>query len=248
MARLGELAPLDSLEPIETVQLYQHISLRLEDQIRSGRWRPGQRLPSERQLARSLMVSRPSLREALAALQVRGVLETRQGSATRVGSDALEVLGPMGEVGPRLPLQEVGPVALLEIREVLEPAAAALAAPRFVQDPELEGFLTVMASEHARRDLHAWNEADRLFHRRIAVLTGNPVFVEFADYISTVMDQPLWRELRDEMLAAPGRIESSMDEHQRIVDSLRRGQSNSGAAHALEHVRAVRKSMGLDPS
>ena len=50
-----------------------------------------------------------------------------------------------------------------------------------------------------------WNEGDRLFHRQIAVMTGNPVLVALADHVAAVMDQPLWQRLRDESVAVPGR-------------------------------------------
>lgn len=245
-----EIAPLDSLEPIEAVQLYHEISRRLVDQIRSGKWRPGHRLPSERDLARSLNVSRPSLREALAALQLRGVLATRQGAATRVTEGALAIVGVAEGSDSDTEVEDVSPVALLEAREALESTTARLAASRFEADSELDRYLDLMSGgrDGDPVDAAAWCDADRLFHRRIAMHTGNPVLMQFAAYVSTAMDQPLWRELRDEMLAVPGRIESSIAEHQRILDSLRRGQSVSAAAHAREHVQAVRTYMGLDPT
>jgi DNA-binding FadR family transcriptional regulator len=241
------VVPLDALQPVQSVQLYQEISKRLIQQIRSGNWLPGQRLPPERELASSLNVSRPSLREALAALQLRGVVETRQGAASRVTDQALEILGADG---PALSLDEddVSPIALLEVREALEPAIASLAASRFEPDPELERYLRIMAENNdaGRGDRAAWCDADRLFHRRIATHTHNAVFIQFADFVAAVMGQPLWQKLRDEMLAVPGRLESSAAEHQRILDALRRGHSAASAAHAQEHIREIRTYMGLD--
>ncbi len=244
-----EVAPLDALQPIQSVQLYQEISKRLVQQIRSGNWRPGQRLPPERELARSLNVSRPSLREALAVLQLRGVLETRQGAASRVKDQALEIIRADG---PELSLGEddVSPIALLEVREALEPAIASLAASRFKPDLELERYLEIMMENNdpVLGDRAAWCDADRLFHRRIATHTSNSVLIQFADLVAAVMDQPLWQKLRDEMLAVPGRLESSAAEHQRILDALRRGHSTASAAHAQEHIREIRTYMYLDLS
>ena len=74
-------------------QRYERIAERLAGDIRAGRLAPGERLPGERELARRLEVGRASVREAIGALQVRGVLETRPGSGSFVAADALERLG-----------------------------------------------------------------------------------------------------------------------------------------------------------
>src|SRR5262247_1067761 len=87
-----EPAPPSALEPIRKVQLYEQISERIIERIRLGAWATGQRLPAERELARVFSVSRPSLREALGALQMLGVVETHHGSGTWVAKNALEVL------------------------------------------------------------------------------------------------------------------------------------------------------------
>src|SRR5262245_26418252 len=127
------LAP-SSLEPIRKVQLYEQISARIIERIRLGAWAGGQRLPAERELARVFGVSRPSLREALGALQMLGVVETHHGSGTWVAENALDVLAQ----SPAADVLDFGvsPVALLEARAHLEPTIAELATTRFTPDPE----------------------------------------------------------------------------------------------------------------
>ena len=73
---------------MRTLQRYEHVAERLAGEIRSGAFAPGERLPSERELARRLEVGRASVREAIAALQVQGVIETRPGSGSFVAADA----------------------------------------------------------------------------------------------------------------------------------------------------------------
>ncbi len=242
-----ELAPPSALEPIRKVQLYEQISERIIERIRLGAWAAGQRLPAERELASVFAVSRPSLREALGALQMLGVVETQHGSGTWVAKNALEVL----EKRPAADALDFGvsPVALLEARAHLEPTIASLATTRFTPDPELERLLAMM--DEARdwenpEHRTIWSDADRLFHRQIAVHADNPVFLAVADHIARVMGQPLWRRLRDDMLAVPGRIEASVDEHETIYEAIREGRAHDAAAHASRHVEAVREYMGLE--
>src|SRR3954464_15711113 len=102
------------------LQRYEQIAERLAGDIRSGLLAPGERLPSERELARVLEVSRASVREAIGALQVQGVVETRPGAGTFVSARP-----PVGEAP-----HDASPSAVLEARAQLEPAVARLAALR----------------------------------------------------------------------------------------------------------------------
>src|SRR6478672_517201 len=160
---------------IHTPQLYERIASRLAEDVRSGALAPGERLPGERELARRLGVGRSSVREAIAALQVDGVVVTRPGSGTYV-ADAPPVA--RGEDTAA----DVSPSALLEARALVEPRIAALAAQRAGQggrDAESERLLDAMESGAL-----PWNDADRLFHLRLAELTANPVLAALAGQIS----------------------------------------------------------------
>lgn len=235
-----------SLAPIPKVQLYEQISGRIIEQIKVGAWPCGRRLPSERELAKVFGVSRPSLREALGALQMLGVLETQHGSGSWVAQDALDVLSR--EPAAHMLDFGVSPVALLEARAAVEPAIASLAASRFVPDPEIDRLLEMMDvardwENPAHRTI--WSDADRLFHRQIAFHADNPVLFSVADHVARVMAEPLWRRLRDDMLAQPGRIAASVEEHQRIFEAIRDGRADDAGAFANNHVQVVREYMGL---
>jgi DNA-binding FadR family transcriptional regulator len=239
--------PLASIEPIPKVQLYEQVSQRIIEQISVGAWACGQRLPAERELASLFGVSRPSLREALGALQMLGIVETQHGSGTWVSKNALEVIANHPVAGG-LDFG-VSPVALLEARAAVEPTIASLSAGRFETDSELERLIQMMADardwENSKHRA-VWSDADRLFHRQIAVHANNPVLLSVADQIARVMGQPLWRRLRDDMLAVPGRIDASVVEHQRIFDALQARLPEDAATHASRHVEVVREYMGLE--
>ncbi|HEY6694400.1 MAG TPA: GntR family transcriptional regulator, partial [Solirubrobacteraceae bacterium] len=172
-----------NLAPLTLRQRYEHVADRIAADIRAGRFAPGERLPSERDLARRLEVGRASVREAIASLQVAGMIETRPGSGSFVAAGADQRTRESHDSSPS---------DLLEARALLEPAVARLAAQRGGADAEIEFLLAAM--EDADGD--AWNDCDRRFHQRIAALTGNPVLHELADHIAAVMDEPLWQRLR----------------------------------------------------
>jgi DNA-binding FadR family transcriptional regulator len=95
-------------------------------------------------------------------------------------------------------------------------------------------------------DGDAWNDCDRRFHQRIAALTGNPVLADLADRIAAVMDEPLWQRLRDDSIAAPGRMTIHLAEHRMIYEAIAEGDADAAELYAAQHIRRVRKYMTLD--
>jgi DNA-binding FadR family transcriptional regulator len=214
------------------LQRYEQIAERLADDIRSGVLAPGERLPSERDLARTLEVSRASVREALASLQLQGVVETRHGAGTFV------VGLPPGE-----PPHDASPSAVLEARAALEPAVARLAAARAQPDEVAEKLLAAMEAEPV--DIGTWNASDRLFHRQLAAMTGNPVLLAFADHVASLMDEPLWQRLRDDSIAEPGRTRIHVAEHRMIYEAIVAGDAEAAAFYSVQHINRVRAYMEL---
>jgi DNA-binding FadR family transcriptional regulator len=231
-----------AFEPVRPLARYEHVAERLAAEIRSGTFAPGERLPSERELARRLEVGRASVREAIAALQVQGVIETRPGSGSFVARDARERL-PSGLT------HDASPTDVLEARALIEPEVARLAAQRGRPDPECERLLAAMEAASDTADPAAragWNETDRLFHRQIATLTGNPVLAGIADHVAALMDQLLWQRLRDDSIATPGRTAIHLAEHRMIYEAIAEGDPDAAALYAAQHVKRVRRYMTLD--
>jgi DNA-binding FadR family transcriptional regulator len=214
------------------LQRYEQIAERLADDIRSGVLTPGERLPSERDLARTLEVSRASVREALASLQLQGVVETRHGAGTFVVG-----------LPPSEPPHDASPSAVLEARLALEPAVARLAAARGQADEVAEKLLVAMEAEPV--DIATWNASDRLFHRQLAAMTGNPVLLAFADHVAALMDEPLWQRLRDDSIAQPGRTRIHVAEHRMIYEAIVAGDAEAAAFYSVQHINRVRAYMEL---
>jgi DNA-binding FadR family transcriptional regulator len=214
------------------LQRYEQIAERLADDIRSGVLAPGERLPSERDLARTLEVSRASVREALASLQLQGVVETRHGAGTFVVG-----------LPPSEPPHDASPSAVLEARAQLEPAVARLAAARAQPDEAAEKLLAAMEAEPI--DIATWNASDRLFHRQLAAMTQNPVLLAFADHVAALMDEPLWQRLRDDSIAQPGRTRIHVAEHRMIYEAIVAGDAEAAAFYSVQHINRVRAYMEL---
>jgi DNA-binding FadR family transcriptional regulator len=228
-----------SLSTFRPLQRYEQIAERLAADIRSGLLAPGERLPSERELARALEVSRASVREALAALQLRGVVETRAGAGTFVTAEP-----PLSDA----PQHDASPSAVLEARAQLEPAIARLAAQRAQPDPAVENLLAAMEAATDPEDPAAratWNASDRLFHRQLAAMTGNPVLLAFADHVAALMDEPLWQRLRDDSIATPGRTRIHVAEHRMIYEAIVEGNAEAAAFYSAQHINRVRTYMEL---
>jgi DNA-binding FadR family transcriptional regulator len=229
----------DGAVPFRVRQRYEQVADRIAADIRAGRLAPGDRLPSERDLARRLEVGRASVREAIAALQVAGVLETRRGSGSFVAAGAGARVGESHE-------HDASPSDLLEARALLEPAVARLAAQRGRPDGEVESLLAGMEAAAEQQDRAGWNDCDRRFHHRIAALTGNPVLLELAGHVAATMDQPLWQRLRDESIAAAGRATIHLAEHRMIYEAIVEGDPDAAELYAALHIRRVRRYMNLD--
>ena len=216
------------------LQRYEQIAERLAADIRSGLIAPGSRLPSERELARTLEVSRASIREAIAALQLQGVVETRKGAGTFVTAR---------QPVPEEPAHDASPSAVLEARAQLEPCVARLAAARAQRDEAAENLIAAMEAEPV--DIATWNTSDRLFHRQLAAMTQNPVLLAFADHVAGLMDQPLWQRLRDDSIATGGRTRIHVAEHRMIYEAIVAGDGEAAAFYSLQHINRVRAYMEL---
>ncbi|MGC3003596.1 FadR/GntR family transcriptional regulator, partial [Streptomyces sp. G35A] len=156
---------------------------RITAMIREGLLEPGDRLPTEREFAARLGISRSSMREAIRALTVLGVLEARHGSGVYVTrletGDLLETFGVVADLsrGPRL-------AELLEVRRALESTATALAAARITPErlAEVGGHLAAMEATDDPEEILAH---DLAFHRAIAAAAGNETMAAILEGLSS---------------------------------------------------------------
>jgi len=203
----------------------------IRELVASGAWGPGTRLPREVDLAKQLGLSRNSLREAVRALSQARVLEVRQGDGTYVSSlDPCELLEPTLSATHLLRGRTV--LELFEVRRMLEPEAAALAAQR--GDAEVVTALRkelerMVAAGDRPEDLV---EADSAFHDVIAGAPGNGVLKALLRSLSTsTVRARLWHGIADR-----GALDLARDEHRRIYEAIAAGDADLARASALVHI------------
>ncbi|MFP8967426.1 FadR/GntR family transcriptional regulator [Pokkaliibacter sp. CJK22405] len=221
-------------------QIYEQVADQIRAGILNGTYKAGSRLPSERDLAQRLKVSRPAVREAIGALQNEGIVVTRHGSGTYV-AEQVEAR-PVQEAEPRE--ADFSPNSTLEVRLLIEPAIARLAARRGKKDAMVESYLDQMASitditDEKQQAL--WNECDRLFHRQLALMTEDALIVKIADEVEKSMAQPLWNRLRDDGIYDPARIQLYVAEHRLIYESIISGDEEGAAFYVEGHLKRVQR-------
>lgn len=215
-----------------TAQRHLEIIRLLEATIRSGKLRPGERLPAERQLASGYQVSRNTVREAIKALAEKGVLVSRRGAGTYVAPDALGCLVE-GAARRQRRLREV-----FELRKILEPQIAALAAAR-ITEQQMAEIETVLARQleaiTAGRDQVSLDER---FHSLIAKASANSVLCEVYTTLHGVL-----AESRIQELQSPERNRRSLAHHTAIVAALREHAPEQAAELMRSHMEQVEQNL-----
>ncbi|MGO2660343.1 FadR/GntR family transcriptional regulator [Mycetocola reblochoni] len=190
---------------------------------------PGSRLPPERQLAEELGVGRSAVREALAALEILGIVTVRPGSGTYLRDNASELLPTTLSWGLMLSASRTAELA--QVRSGLEAQAARLAAEN-VTEEELEnmrGFLATM--EDTTADLPAFIEADARFHLQLASSSGNVVLRDLLQSIRSLL-----RVWVDRGLRSTPQAEDALAEHRTVFAAVEAGDGDAAERAMHEHM------------
>ncbi|MER6670799.1 FadR/GntR family transcriptional regulator [Amycolatopsis japonica] len=221
----------EALSRLNRAKLYEQVVERIKAHVEESGLRAGDKLPSERDLAERLGVSRASIKQAIVVLEVQGLLESRHGGGTYLRNDHLDV-EPVDElVARRSRLPEV-----LEAREAMETKLAELAALRRSDEDlaAIDAALEFMKSEI--EDGGHGAEGDRRFHEAITAAANNALLAEFMRSIDTQI-----AESRNESLRQPGRPWRSLSQHQKIAEAIRAGAPKAAANAMRQHVQTVSK-------
>jgi len=202
--------PVRSIQP---QRMYEQIAAELTRLIREREFRPGDRLPPERELAQQLGVSRPSVREAMIALETAGVIEVRTGSGTYVRSVVDEKF--------RLATDAPGIREQIDARRLIEPELAALAATSATKEEiALLAGAVERAEAHFRKGERAEDD-DYTFHTVLAAASRNTVLAELIRHLWDLRRHPMWDTLRNRVVTPEHRMEVIAD-RRAIVSALRK--------------------------
>jgi GntR family transcriptional regulator, transcriptional repressor for pyruvate dehydrogenase complex len=196
----------------------------------SGRLSPGDRLPAERKLAEALGVGRSAIREALAALDLLGIVTTRQGSGSYLNATTSALLPAVIEWG--LILGEPQTRDLVEARRHLEILLAGIAAERATLQDVGELRESFARMRDASGDLEEFVEADVSFHLKIAQMAGNGVLANILHSISALLRVWIARAIS----ADHGHTDNTMDEHAAVLAAIAAGDGDLAAEAMTAHM------------
>ncbi|MGA3195834.1 MAG: FadR/GntR family transcriptional regulator [Terriglobales bacterium] len=218
-------------EIVKRNKVYEEVARQIERLILK-KLKPGDKLPSERDLAETLGVSRSSIRDAIRSLELMGMVEPRQGAGTivrEISSDSL--VNPLANALKR---KEELIAELLDFRRMLEPPLAARAATRVSADEisEMEEILQRQQEKQSHGEPAVAEDAE--FHYSIALASGNSVVLKVLDIL---MD--LLRDTRERSLQVEGRPQKSLAGHRRILAALKRHDAEAAKAAMRRHIEDV---------
>ena len=227
------------LHNLQGQRLHESIVQRFHALIQQGTLKHGAKLPAERVLAEQLKVSRSSVREAIRTLELQGLVVTKHGSGTFINTQNLDAVATLmtSSLGEGLSAGEGRLRDIFEVRHLLEPQIAALAAQRAT--PEDAERLAAILIEQQRQIMEGETgvDADTAFHFALATATHNAALIKVVSAVEDVLKQS-----RDQSLQQPGRPQRSLDSHRQILEMVR-GKNHLGAREAMEyHLTAVEPS------
>jgi GntR family transcriptional repressor for pyruvate dehydrogenase complex len=210
-------------------KLYRRLADSIASEIESGKYALGERLPTERELAERFGVSRPTLREALIALEMLGMIEARHGLGIYVTRTQMPLTSATYDI-------EIGAFELIEARRLFEGEAAALAATSIndEQIAELERLMVLMADE----DELQGEVADREFHMVIARATGNGAIIATVENLWDLRNRsPLARNILSR--ARGSGLQPRIIEHTAVLQALKARDPAAARQAMRDHLERV---------
>ena len=230
--------------PIARRKLSHEVLERLLARVRSGEFPPGSLLPSERNLMQAFGVGRPAVREALQALERMGLVTIVHGEGARVRTlSAQSVIEQISGSAMHLlsgssDLREHLKEARLQFEVAMARAAASRATPRRIEA------LRLLLEQHCASldDPARFLETDMAFHRGIAAMSGNPIYMA----VSQAMLQWL-EQFHSEALRAPGAESTTLAEHVKLYKRIAANDAEGAARAVTAHLRRANKHYGNEP-
>jgi len=227
---------LKLFKPVKKTRVYEEIVAKIKDMIDKGRFKTGDQLPVERELAEVFRVSRSSVREAIRSLESQGLLQSRQGNGTYIVRQPIEMLvNPLASV---ISSEKDGQRELFEMRRLIEPQLAYLAAERATEEEIslMEKTLDLQEQEISKGE--TGKEIDKNFHYILASAAKNRFLLNIMDNSMSI-----FTESRDNFLQVEGRPEKSVLRHRQVLDAIKAGDPEAAAKIMREHLVDIESSL-----
>lgn len=218
---------MQAFSPVSNNKLYVQIYNQLHDAIVSGKFKVGDKLPSEKELSQLFNVSRVPVREALCALELNGMVDSIQG----VGVYVKSTLSGGGDW-----MHDIEPQDIIRARVPLEPYIAYDAALHISEEDKL-WMMDIMRrfKEEAESGVYTI-ETDKEFHLCVAKASGNTVFYAIIEMLMSLMDQEMWNLQLSRSIASPKYREQNYKEHLFVSQSILEGNAEESYRRMQEHM------------
>jgi GntR family transcriptional regulator, transcriptional repressor for pyruvate dehydrogenase complex len=229
---LLETRPGLEFEAVRKTKVYEQVAKQIQDLIADGLLKPGDKLPPERELAETFQVSRSSLRDAIRALEMLGLVEPRQGEGTVVRELSAEAL--ISPLASMLVHKRELVAELLDLRRMIEPPLAARAA-NHASPEELEHMEDILRRQKEKVDRGELAiEEDSEFHYAIARAAKNSVLLRVLDMFMDSL-----RESRERSLQVDGRLQKSFAGHRRILRAISKHDAAAAEVAMRKHIEEI---------
>ncbi len=229
------MADKDLYKSISTTRLSEQVSEQIESLIISGQLKQGDRLPPERELSERFGVSRTVIREAVRALQEKGLLEIRSGVGTFVHNGMSEImrqsLGRMVSIDKKR-----GMTNLMQVREILEPEIASIAAEKATPTDVNAMQVAIDTMESSIDDVETFITGDQDFHLALARATQNQLIVELIDSVVELLGE----QRRQIFLAGVNGPSRGQKHHRRILAAVKAHDKEQARRCMIEHLIQIR--------
>ena len=225
-------------EEVHIGRLYEKIVEQIESRILDGDLKSGERLPSERELGKQFGVSRTSIREAIRVLNLKGLVKVNHGRGTFVAEKIPSAMRQSVDQMVNIAREE-GSGNLIELREILEPEIAALAAGRASEEHMTalrEATATMEETMGDPEAADAYIEADLDFHLSLAEGAGNPLFLVLIDLLVVQL-----RKQRIRAASTEGGLYRGQHFHRQILQAVEKRDAGSARDLMLAHIKQIRE-------
>lgn len=230
------------LEPIKTKKIYTLIMQQIQELIEEKQLKPGDRLPSERELANALTVSRASVRQAITALATKGLLSVQQGDGTYVTTPSFRS-DALVELSQQLVDQQISPNEIVETRLLVECECARLCALRAT--PEICQKLDALLEHNreARGDGDTLEKMNTDLHNTIAIGAQNKALLKIMSDIWALMNENMWYFLKNKTNDRTAVVEKHLHQHVEIVEAIKAHDPKRAKEKMKEHLTDIDSSL-----
>jgi GntR family transcriptional repressor for pyruvate dehydrogenase complex len=224
------------LHAIKKTRIHEEVVNQIHDLIKEGKFKAGDQLPSERELAETFRVSRTSVREALRALETEGLIISRTGTGNFIAELPVEsLIAPLA----KLLIEEKTALAdIFELRKLIEPHIAVLAAERATKKDieRMKGILEKQAEAVERGESGV--EADAELHFAIGQATQNQALEKLVSGLMEILSHS-----REESLQTSGRRKASIESHRKIVAAIEQHDQTRAQEAMIHHIENVEENV-----